>query len=213
MYDPVNDLEVTSGFLFVEKFEILFKKFADQLKLDRQIYAIPQKGQSPTEVAIRYSGMGRDALVACDDGKTLAELRLSELEEQCLAVDGIIFSRQEAQTVASCLEPNSTYEMIWVREVGSDIKPPDDFISVGFEPTYFLGSQFSALCDSMIFPMWHGTDEDGELFVDHFAMLNAQGLFPTAEVSQQFLSYYLSFDWTEKGDYVITEIFLNARNM
>ncbi len=60
----------------------------------------------------------------------------------------------------------------------------------------------------MLIPRWHGTDEEGTLFLDHFSKLNRHGLFPTAQEAETFLKYYLSFDWTETGDYEIAEVFL-----
>jgi len=36
--------------------------------------------------------------------------------------------------------------------------------------------------------------------------LNRDGLFQSAAEASAFLTYYLSFDWTETGDYEIAEV-------
>ena len=58
----------------------------------------------------------------------------------------------------------------------------------------------------MCFPRWHGTDPEGALFLSYFQRLNAKGLFDEPDVASAFLSFYLSFEWTEKGDYYIAEV-------
>ena len=61
----------------------------------------------------------------------------------------------------------------------------------------------------MLIPRWHGTDEEGTLFLKYFKQLNSFGLFNSIENAKEFLEYYLSFDWTERGEFYITEVFLN----
>ena len=58
----------------------------------------------------------------------------------------------------------------------------------------------------MCFPTWHGPDQDGTLFLEYFSRLNEYGLFPSADLAKEFLEFYLSFDWTETGDYLIAKI-------
>jgi hypothetical protein len=58
----------------------------------------------------------------------------------------------------------------------------------------------------MCFPRWHGTDEDGTLFLEHYSRLNSHGLFDSAAHATDFLRFYTSFDWTETGDYSIVSV-------
>ena len=81
-------------------------------------------------------------------------------------------------------------------------------VSLGFEPTWFVGDCFSAVCDCMCFPKWHGTDKEGVLFVEHYERLNQHALFNSRNEAQAFLDFYRSFDWKETGNYVIAEICL-----
>ena len=57
-------------------------------------------------------------------------------------------------------------------------------------------------------PRWHGTDESGQLFLSYFRQLNRHGLFQAKSDAEEFLRYYLSFDWTERGDFEIAEVFI-----
>jgi len=41
-----------------------------------------------------------------------------------------------------------------------------------------------------------------------FSRLNSSGLFGDIATAQAFLDYYLSFDWTETGDYTIAEVWV-----
>jgi hypothetical protein len=65
----------------------------------------------------------------------------------------------------------------------------------------------------MLFPRWHGTDEEGELFIKYFNQLNSFGLFNSIETAEEFLQYYLSFDWTERDDYYIVEVLLDEKEL
>jgi hypothetical protein len=58
----------------------------------------------------------------------------------------------------------------------------------------------------MCFPRWHGTDREGTLFREHFARLNENALFDSAEHAEEFLAFYRSLDWAEIGDYVVAEV-------
>jgi len=44
--------------------------------------------------------------------------------------------------------------------------------------------------------------------LEYFKQLNQYGLFPSSEQAKKFLDFYLSFDWTETGEYEVAEIFI-----
>ncbi len=46
----------------------------------------------------------------------------------------------------------------------------------------------------------------------YFTQLNQCGLFDSATVAQEFLDYYLSLDWSERGDADIVEVFLDKKD-
>jgi hypothetical protein len=106
-------------------------------------------------------------------------------------------------------------EVIWVWELGASDPVPANFALLGYEPTWFP-SFFSAVCDSMFLPRWHGADREGSALSEHFKRLNAHGLFNSHAEATAFLTHYLSFDWAEQpisdtpgeaGSYVTVEVY------
>jgi hypothetical protein len=205
-------IEIGAGFLIPKTFARLYGDYKDRYDLRRDVYAMPRIDREPAQSRIQYRGLDRDALIESEDSDLDAEVQLALLWHEGRAEDGLIFSRSDLEEVYSLLGPlQSGYEVIWCRVAGRERTPPDGYRSAGFEATYFTGDHFSPSCDCMLFPRWHGTDEEGELFLPYFRQLNAHGLFATPAAAQEFLQYYLSFDWTEQdtgGDYVIAEVFV-----
>ena len=202
-------VEVEAGFLIVKTFARLYAEHKDRYALRRDVYAIPRIDREATQSPMQYRGLDRDALDDYPDSEIDAEVQLATLAIDNRAVDGIVFSQGDVEEAFSLLGSlQSDYEIIWSRIAGRSLVPPADYSSAGFEPTYLVDGHFSASCDCMLFPRWHGTDEEGELFMPHFRQLNSHGLFPTPDAAQDFLGHYLSFDWTERGDYVTAEVFV-----
>ena len=200
---------IDAGLLIVKTFERLYADYKDRYALTRDYYAMPRIDREPRQSPIQYRGLDRDALDDYADSGLDAEVLLALLALERGAVNGIVFSPGDAQQVFEMLGPlQIDYEILWTRIAGSNVEPPGGYCSAGYDPTYFSGDHFSASCDCMLIPRWHGTDEAGELFLPFFHQLNAYGLFENPEVAQEFLDYYLSFDWTERGDFVIAEVFL-----
>ena len=205
-------VNVEAGFLIVKTFARLYADYKGRYPLCRDMYAIPRTDRGPMQSPIQYRGLDRDALDDYAESEMDAEMHLAMLAIDNRAVNGIVFSQGDAEEVFSLLGSlQSDYEIIWTRAAGSNVAPPDGYSSAGSEPTYLASDHFSASCDCMLFPRWHGTDDEGELFVPHFRKLNSHGLFATPDAAHDFLAYYLSLDWTEhdaNGDYVIAEIFI-----
>ena len=117
-------------------------------------------------------------------------------------------SVRDARRVYSLLRNPERWEVIWAGNSDEAVDRSDVGATLGFEPTWFVGDRLSALCDCMCFPRWHGTDKEGVLFAEHYERLNEHALFNSRDEAKEFLEFYLSFDWTETGDYVIAEICL-----
>jgi hypothetical protein len=202
-------MTTNSGFLVVKRYEALYREFAARPDFTLPIYALPLCGSDPERNTVRYRGLDRDAVTGRKCG-TLAEVRVHELEQDGAVddLDNFLATFAEAEDVLQWAEMESpgAYEIIWARIAGTGVFPPDRFVCLGFEPSYFTGDHFSAICDCMCFPRWHGTDPDGTLFRRYFDQLNPRGLFSSAQLASEFLAYYLSFDWTETGDYEIAEV-------
>ena len=203
-------MSVTQGFLVLKCFEPLFRGFAAKPEFDRRIYALPVFGDDPSIAVVRYRGLDRDAIAAYTAG-SLAQIRMAELDPDDVG-GGLIATLEQARDVLRWAEEEApgAYEIAWARVAGSLHAPPPGFEFLGFEPSYFTGDHFSASCDCLCFPRWHGTDPEGLLFQEHFSRLNRNGLFRSAQEASAFLRYYLSFDWTETGDYEIADVWAPA---
>ena len=212
------DWEITSGFFIVKTYEKMFLDYlSERGGITEKIYAIPRKNSSPEDYPLQYRGLDRDALIARDNGDTLAEIRMSEIREAKKISHELIWywkspallsSFEEALEVYEWLEGmKPDYEIVWARIAGSGDPLPEHFISIGFEPSWFP-DDFSASNDCMFFAMWHGPDNEGKIFLPYFERMNTYGLFQSVEDAGDFLACYLPFDWTEHGYYVITEVFV-----
>ena len=210
------------GFLIVEKYESLYEKYKERYNLSSDCYAIPRIDRSFKDYRIQYLGIDRDCLTPNDiNPRNLAEIRLSEIEDQRrFGHDDIFYT--EIYPVLDFIDMNlldemyslleddkSKFETIFVKKADISCLIPHRYKSIGFEPSYFYTDHFSASCDCMLIPRWHGTDNEGTLFLKYFNQLNQFGMFPSIDIAKEFVEYYLSFDWTEQDDYYITEVFIN----
>ena len=213
---------ILSGFLVVKRFEALYRDFASTGRFDRAIYALPVGGTGPDRVAVQYRGLDRDAIRPWRDKPwgdkeatspriRMAELLRAMLDDPAFTFDGqedFLRNERDAHQVLKWAEEEAPgdYEISWARVAGAPDAPPSGYQLLGYEPTYFVSDHFSPLCDCMCFPRWHGTDEEGSLFLDYFERLNPCGLFDDKQAAESFVAHYLSFDWTEQEDYLIAEV-------
>jgi hypothetical protein len=207
-----DEIEVKAGFLIVKTYPAIYSDYVGKYELQKDFYGLPRKDFPDSKQIIQYRGIDRDALDPYKDSDNLSEIQMDELEKIGKCSDGFLFDLSTAQEILDLLDDKQiNYEIIWARTVNSNVAPPVGFESIGFEPTYFVGDHFSASCDCMVIPRWHGTDDEGTLFLEHFKKLNQYGLFNNPADAKLFLEYYLSFDWTETGDYEIAELFISPR--
>jgi hypothetical protein len=210
----------THGYLIVKTFERLWEEFSKPWDGPGNVYGIPKKGMSPSRAKKRYRGIDRDPLEPFSDkdvellGDTVAprieaaaQRTLAELEEQGRVVPNFMRSPDDARAVFALLERLATFEIIWARDYLDDHDPAAGATCLlGYEPSYLRPDHFSAVADCLFLPRWHGTDKEGKLFKPYFDSLNENGLFNSAAEALTFLDYYRSFDWTETGAWVITEV-------
>ncbi|RPI00281.1 MAG: hypothetical protein EHM72_09700 [Calditrichaeota bacterium] len=119
----------------------------------------------------------------------------------------MLLSIQDARDVYLTLGEPKDWEILWVRLTEETGQAPPQSVRLGFEPSWYPKGYFSALCDCMCFPRWHGTDEAGTLFADYHARLNAHGLFESQNDAVDFIRFYVSLDWRETGDYSVVEVY------
>ncbi len=203
--------ELQSGFLVVKTFDRFYRDYVAKFSPEVDGYGFPRKDRPLSEARIQYRGVDRDGLSGYARSEIPAEAYMDVLErsERC-SVEGVIRTLEDAREVWSRLDAErKDYEVIWAKVVTKIVPSPAGFHSIGYEPSMFFGdSHFSPSCDSMLFPRWHGTDSGVTVFLEYFGLLNKFGVFDQAKEAERFLVHYLSFDWTERGDFHIVEVFL-----
>jgi hypothetical protein len=211
-------MQANAGFLIVRSFEFLYSRFALTLGNKAPFYAIPRLDRPSDHLARRYRGLDRNPLGGWPVSKLGVELHdlaseepeahqaMYDLEEAGGVEAELVLSPSGVQRVFALLRKPEDWDVIWSACPQTEGDRMGVGSTLGYEPTWFPSGHFSALCDCMCFPRWHGTDREGTLFADHFARLNEHALFSTDSEASDFLRFYLSQDWTETGDYTITEI-------
>jgi hypothetical protein len=175
----------------------------------------------PVEGAVapyRYRGIDRDWITGWRHrDASLAEVRVAEIQRRAWGdvhdafgvSSGVLPSADDAADVLTWChaETPGEFESGWARVIDCDATVPAGLEALGFEPSWFPLSDFSALADCLLLPRWHGADEAGTEFVSEFESLNVHGLFRTAAGATAFIERYLSFAWSEPGEYHIVEVF------
>lgn len=213
---------IAAGYLIVRTYEALYRRFARPA--DRPIYSVPVKGVAPVAVPKRYRGIDREPLQAWTkqelqlgwpgveppaSAEQEACLFLADLERRGGAVDELIVDWEGAKETYERLRSPRERELIWVTAWSSQFERVDGD-RLGFDAASLRSDYFSAICDTMCFPRWHGTDAEGTLFLRFHERLNQHALFDTVDDAREFLSFYRSLDWAETGDFTIAEIWRPA---
>lgn len=179
---------VTSQFCIVKKYETLYNDALPRFeKHENTPYALPAKGK----MMCLYNGIDREPLEYTPD-----DFHEHSTENAIRYFASI--SKQDA-------------ELIFIRIAGCDDRVPDGFTLLGYDAAWVFGygicDGFSAICDCMFLCRWHGCDNEGTEFLPEFHRLNKNGLFNSAEETEEYLIHYLSQDWAEQGEYCIYEIY------
>ena len=217
-----------SAFLIVRRFEAVYRAYPHTTPRGTQTYALPQAGLEPGTVRAQYRGLDRQPLtgrslrvlagilranpLAVPPPLRTATLAMAQLtrapgRDRREHPDHLVFSLDDACAVYLTLGEPDAWEIVWVRLSEARIQPPPQCARLGIEPSWYPEGYFSPVCDCMCFPRWHGTDQDGTLFADHYARLNADGLFDSCRDAAEFLQLYTSLDWTETRDYALIEVY------
>jgi len=210
-----------SGYLIVPTFEVTYNEFSRRLPLGERMYALPREGVPASAIEKKYRGIDRYyldpwteedlrlGLPNTDPPKEPpASLALQELGDEGRADWQWIFAREDALAVFLRLLQPIDWEIIWAGEAAGGGREVADLPVLGYEPAMLGsgGSAFSAVSDCMCFPQWHGTDAEGQLFRAHHERLNRHALFDNSGDAKEFLDFYLSHDWTERGEFHIVEV-------
>lgn len=231
------ELYMDTGYLIAKTFKRMYREYLElrsrrkwPLPDDRVIYSVPWKEKSPDAYAKKYRGVCRDPLFPWSekdeeifrgsdmvveplDSELDAHLAVGRLDKDVDPDDDIVIhSHEDAMEVFGLLETPAKREVIWICDAESDMAGRSDYPLLGYDPAWFGGNWFSAISDCLCFPIWHGTETEGELFKTHHEKLNRHALFDTPATARAYLEYYRSFDWTETGDYTIIEVRLVKEN-
>jgi len=115
----------------------------------------------------------------------------------------------EAMKFAKIFYSKKHCDVVWFRVAGSAAVFPDGYHSCGYDIVYppAIHGAFSIINDCMFIVKWHGCDAEGTAFLEYYRQLNENGLFDNAKTAINYMKHYLSFDWSERGEYCICEIF------
>ena len=168
-----------------------------------KIYGLPYD----KKIRKAYLGIGNSTEIKIDlyDPPELF-LEKIETEEEPLA---IFHAETEATQYRDEIYEPADCDIVWVRIRGSASAVPAGYHYHGCDITYkpSHSGAFSIINDCMFICRWHGCDEEGIAFLDYYNQLNISGLFDDEDTALEYMKHYLSFDWTERGEYYICEVF------
>jgi hypothetical protein len=122
----------------------------------------------------------------------------------------IVPTIENARELFTPLENPSEYEIVRLSQSSAD-EACDHENDLGFDIGYWGSDSYSIICDSAIWPRWHGPPDDvlPEL-AKRLAELNSNCLFQTHKAADEFRSWYRQEDWAEEegdpGEFCIIKI-------
>ena len=188
--------DVASGFCIVEKYEYAYQRELPRFQnIDPPVIGFPFYG-IPFEDIPRslYLGIGNKSV--SEDNCYFCQEDFPETEEEANEIRRLFFESDRC-------------DIVWFKICGSDSTVPSGYNFCGCDITYVpdLDGAFSIINDCMFICKWHGCDENGTEFSSFFESLNEKGLFRDADTALAYMKHYLSFDWTERGEYCVCEIY------
>ena len=213
---PGHIVEAETGFssMFVtaKKYDVLYKQALPRFGDWPRVYGLPD-GEQPSHV---YLGTGRDGLDLLDSMKRelsdeQTEVGLRFLEDRTWGYE-LMDNEETGLQFMSLFEAEENYELIWVRNYGSEDRVPIGYEFLGYDVSYcpdYSGS-FSMICDCLFICRYHGCVMEGSLFAEDFAKLNCNGLFDLWQDAYNYMVKYLTEDWTERDEYFILEVWRRA---
>lgn len=186
--------EINSGFCIVEKYDYVYNKELVRFNEVPGIkpYALPY-GDKPQKTYLGIGNISHEKMI--QDFIFYSESCLKS-EEDVIEIKNTLFSEE------SC-------DVVWFRVYSSAAIAPEGYKSCGYDITFVpeINGAYSIINDCMFICKWHGCDKEGTAFLDFFTSLNDNGLFDDVETAILYMKYYLSFEWTERGEFSIYEIF------
>lgn len=117
---------------------------------------------------------------------------------------------ENAQELIALVDSPSEYEIVRLSQSAPGEMCKGD-ADLGFYTGYWGSDSYSIICDSAVWPRWHGPS--GEVFdelAERLANLNSHSLFETYEAAKGFRSWYRTQDRAEKegepGEFCIIKV-------
>ncbi len=102
-----------------------------------------------------------------------------------------------AEELLDLIEKRGDYEIIRAARYPSTTNGA----SLGFDVGYWASGNFSLVCDTAIWPLWHPPDVEALPHLkSHLDHLNAHGLFSNVEAAFEFREWYRAQAWAEEED-------------
>lgn len=186
--------EISAGFCIVEKYDYVYQKELPRFnkKPGNKPYGLPY-GDKPKKM---YLGIGNLSSEIATQNHNFYLDSCLKAENEVIEIRNILFSKEHC-------------DVVWFKVYGSDAIAPNGYESCGYDITYVpdINGAYSIINDCMFICKWHGCDDEGIAFQDYFAALNDNGLFNDVETAISYMKHYLGFEWSERGEFCICEIF------
>jgi len=186
--------EIDAGFCVVEKYDYVYQKELPRFKkiFSTKLYGLPYD-ETPKKM---YLGIGNLSNENSKQDFYFYSESCLKSESEIIEIRDTLFSKEHC-------------DVVWFKVYGSDAITPKGYESCGYDITYVpdINGAYSIINDCMFICKWHGCDDEGTAFLDEFRNLNQNGLFDEVEAAICYMKKYLSFNWSERGEYCICEIF------
>ena len=191
--------EIEAGFCIVEKYDYVYQKELPRFneKIGIKPYGLPYDDK-PKKM---YLGIGNLSYENATQTCRFYSESCLKSENEVIVIRDTLFSKEHC-------------DVVWFKVYGSIANAPNGYESCGYDITFVpeINGAYSIINDCMFICKWHGCDYEGTTFHDYFIALNNNGLFSDIEIAIRYMKYYLSFEWTERGEFCICEIFRKKKN-
>ena len=217
-------MEVTSGYLIEMTFERMYREYIKSFSKERFKKEFPDARPVPLEqMHGKYRGIGRvplepwseklerfrgdDLFNEPSENEVDAAIFMQELEDSGKSEVGLIFSLEDAVKIFEMITPPVEREIIWVRRMDKNDKPPTNTIVLGYEPIWCYENSWSPVLDNDAFFRYYHVfdpeDPDESIAKSHFARLNKNGLFDTPENAQEYADTFSSVPEDEQPKHIV----------
>jgi hypothetical protein len=192
------------GFIIIEKSEYSFLNYQANWESKNVQWFFQLRKTFPNVDIKKYKGLGSTLIepysLLYNDNEEVGKI-IQQLEKKYgyFASDGEFLYKNlnDCLKVLQVIPDKENYEVLEIRNETLERK---DSPFLGYD----IGNVgYSVIHDAILFPMWHPIDLDDIEAIKRLGRLNESGLFSSLEEAIEFLSFYNSRHWAEKGDFEI----------